>query len=186
MSPFVRPTYQVSAAPAERTRGRRLLQTVVGQHVSDCGTTKARPRELMHRRAMPFAAHRFTLGAPQPRAVTRPASESEKLSAETAGARQRRRRQGLVPRDRLLARRGLRPTRQDPRPRPVGAPATTSAAAVKSSPPRRFPATRSQIASRSRRATRFRSTASPPPQCSPTSTAATTSRIGSAPTFPLA
>ena len=72
----------------------------------------------MHQRAMPFAAHRFTLGAPQPRAVTRPASESEKLSAETAGARQRRRRQGLVPRDRLLARRGLHATRQDPRPRP--------------------------------------------------------------------
>src|ERR1700754_1931762 len=30
--PLVCPTYQVSAAPAERTRGRRLLQT--GAHVS--------------------------------------------------------------------------------------------------------------------------------------------------------
>jgi len=46
-SAFVCPTYQVSAAPAERKRGRRLLQTVVGQHVSDCRTSKARPRALM-------------------------------------------------------------------------------------------------------------------------------------------
>jgi hypothetical protein len=29
------PTYQVSAAPAERQRGRRLLQTVVGRQRSD-------------------------------------------------------------------------------------------------------------------------------------------------------
>ena len=43
-----------------------------------------------------------------------------------------------------------------------------------------------QVGSRLRKARRLRATASTPPQCSPTSTASTTSQIGSAPTLALA